>query len=45
MQGKSCFNFTSPEPELFADLAALIKAGARSFLEVDQLETTGMKCE
>ncbi len=45
MQGKSCFNFTSPEPGTFADLAALVKAGAQSFLEVDELDTAGMKCD
>lgn len=27
MQGKSCFNFTSPDAGLFAELAALTKAG------------------
>jgi hypothetical protein len=27
MQGKSCFNFTQPEPALFKELAALTKAG------------------
>lgn len=31
MQGKSCFNFTSPEPELFKDLSALVKAGYTSY--------------
>jgi len=27
MQGKSCFNFRSSEPQLFEELAALTKAG------------------
>jgi hypothetical protein len=27
MQGKSCFNFRAPDAELFAELAALAKAG------------------
>lgn len=27
-QGKTCFNFTRPEPELFAELAALTRAAA-----------------
>jgi hypothetical protein len=27
MQGKSCFNFRAPDPELFRELAALTKAG------------------
>lgn len=27
MQGKSCFAFRAPDPELFAELAALAKAG------------------
>lgn len=31
MQGKSCFNFTAPDPALFAELAALTEAGARAF--------------
>ena len=26
MQGKTCFNFKAPDPELFAELAALTKA-------------------
>lgn len=36
MQGKSCFNFRAPEPELFAELAALVAAGlARMKAEKD----------
>jgi hypothetical protein len=31
MQGKSCFNFASRDPELFAELAALTAAGADVF--------------
>ena len=27
MQGKSCFNFKQPDPALFAELAALTRAG------------------
>jgi hypothetical protein len=33
MQGKSCFNFTTPEPALFKQLAALTKAGYASYKE------------
>jgi len=33
MQGKSCFNFKKLEPELFAELAALTKAGLASYKE------------
>jgi hypothetical protein len=33
MQGKSCFNFTSVEPELVKELAALTKAGFASYKE------------
>ena len=33
MQGKSCFNFTSIEPALFEELAALTKAGYKSYKE------------
>ncbi len=33
MQGKSCFNFSSPEPALFEELAALTKAGFESYRE------------
>lgn len=31
MQGKSCFNFSTVEPALFKELAALTKAGFASF--------------
>jgi hypothetical protein len=31
MQGKSCFNFNSLEPQLFNELAALTKDGYNSF--------------
>ncbi len=31
MQGKSCFNFKAVEPALFAELAALTKAGYASY--------------
>ncbi|MGA7916753.1 MAG: hypothetical protein WCA00_16080 [Candidatus Acidiferrales bacterium] len=31
LQGKACFNFSAPNPELFAQLAALTAAGARKF--------------
>lgn len=31
MQGKSCFNFNQPEPDLFADLALLIHAGFKKY--------------
>ena len=33
MQGKSCFNFTSAEPALVKELAALTKAGFASYKE------------
>lgn len=31
MQGKSCFNFTRPDPSLFSDLASLTAAGFNQF--------------
>jgi hypothetical protein len=31
LQGKSCFNFNQPEPDLFADLALLINASFKKF--------------
>ena len=31
MQGKSCFNFTSVDPLLIEELAALVDAGAKRF--------------
>jgi hypothetical protein len=31
MQGKSCFNFNSLEPQLFSELAALTRDGYNSF--------------
>ena len=33
MQGKSCFNFTKVDPELFAELASLTDAGFTSYRE------------
>jgi hypothetical protein len=33
MQGKSCFNFTRVDPDLFQELAALTKAGYASYRE------------
>jgi hypothetical protein len=33
MQGKSCFNFTAVDKELFKELAALVKAGYASYKE------------
>jgi hypothetical protein len=33
MQGKSCFNFKTVEPELFAELAALTRKGAEKLKE------------
>lgn len=33
MQGKSCFNFTASEKQLFHELAALTKAGFASYEE------------
>jgi hypothetical protein len=45
MQGKACFNFTSVEPALLKDLSALVKAGSKKFLETDELDVTGMKCD
>ncbi len=31
MQGKSCFNFTQPDPALFAELKRLTKSGFESY--------------
>jgi hypothetical protein len=33
MQGKSCFNFTTVEHDLFQELAALTEAGYASYQE------------
>ncbi|HEY0702438.1 MAG TPA: hypothetical protein VGD60_06705, partial [Candidatus Acidoferrales bacterium] len=32
MQGKACFNFTTPDPQLFQDLAKLTKAGLQKYM-------------
>jgi hypothetical protein len=45
MQGKACFNFTSAEPELMRELAGLVKSGSKRFLDVDELDVSGMKCD
>lgn len=31
MQGKACFNFTWPDPQLFAELSVLVDAGLEGF--------------
>jgi hypothetical protein len=33
MQGKSCFNFRKPEPELFAELVAVTRAGFQRYCD------------
>lgn len=33
MQGKSCFNFSAPRPELFDELATLTKCGFEQYRE------------
>ena len=33
MQGKSCFNFSHPDPRLFKELAKLTKAGFKRFTD------------
>jgi len=35
MQGKSCFNFSNPDPKLFKELAKLTKAGFKKFTDKD----------
>ena len=45
MQGKACFNFTSTEPGLMKELAALVRSGSKRFLDVDQLDVSRMKCD
>jgi hypothetical protein len=35
MQGKSCFNFKKPDPELFAELEALTAVGVAQFRKMD----------
>ena len=37
MQGKSCFSFRRPEPELFAQLGALLRAGWESYRKAGYL--------
>jgi hypothetical protein len=39
MQGKSCFNFKSVDEELFGELAALTKAGAKKFSDEKFIDT------
>ncbi len=38
MQGKQCFNFTQPEPELFAELAGHVEEGFRRFSKLGSLD-------
>jgi hypothetical protein len=37
MQGKACFNFTQPDPELFEELAELTRAGYADFQKAGYL--------
>ena len=39
MQGKSCFNFTSVDKELFSELALLTEAGYQSYVKAGYIET------
>jgi hypothetical protein len=39
MQGKSCFNFTKPDPELMKELEDLTRKGLESFKERDLVST------
>lgn len=39
MQGKACFNFTAPDPELFAELDAIVSSSAEPYLSY--LKTLG----
>jgi hypothetical protein len=41
MQGKSCFNFKRPEPELFEELRALTRQGAELYAKPFELEPHG----
>lgn len=45
-QGKCCFNFTTPDPKLFAELKSLIAAGAKAFVtgRIFEIAKT-MKCD
>jgi hypothetical protein len=38
MQGKSCFNFTSPDPELLSELTALTRRGFTRYREAGYIE-------
>ena len=38
MQGKSCFNFTTPDEALFAELARLTEVGFRYYQELGYVE-------
>jgi len=45
-QGKSCFNFTRPEPKLFAELRKFTDAGAETFRSGKFLEMVkSMTCD
>jgi hypothetical protein len=38
MQGKSCFNFNTPDPDLFADLALLIHTGFKKYVDAGYVD-------
>jgi hypothetical protein len=42
MQGKSCFNFRSVDPQLFKELSAITKAGVAKFKQKDVLAKLGV---
>jgi hypothetical protein len=43
MQGKSCFNFRSVDPQLFKELSAITKAGVAKFKQKDVLAKLGVR--
>src|SRR4051794_5062587 len=47
MQGKQCFNFSKPDPALFAELSRLAEEGARRFKTIKDFEAhmRNQKCE
>ena len=48
MQGKSCFNFTRIDEDLFAELERLTAAGADQFLSaefLEQMAARGVQCD
>jgi hypothetical protein len=45
MQGKACFNFSKPEPELFKELVTLTETSLKAFEAWKEKDMKSVKCD